>query len=82
MPTILRKDGYRFFFFSNDGKEAPHIHVERDDSYAKFSLGPVRLLRSTGFNSMELNRMRKIVEQQETFFKEKWHEHFRSAKRT
>ena len=27
MPTILRRDGYRFFFYSKEGKEPPHIHV-------------------------------------------------------
>lgn len=28
MPTVLRVDGYRFFFYSNEGNEPPHIHVE------------------------------------------------------
>jgi len=36
MPTILRVGPYRFFFYSADGEEPPHVHVERDDSVAKF----------------------------------------------
>jgi hypothetical protein len=28
MPTVLRVKGYRFFFFSNEGAEPPHIHIE------------------------------------------------------
>lgn len=33
MPTVLRVAGYRFFF-SNEGNEPPHIHVEHDEAYA------------------------------------------------
>ena len=28
MPTVLRVHGYRFFFFSNEGREPAHIHVQ------------------------------------------------------
>ena len=28
MPTVLNIRGYRFFFFSMEGSEPPHIHVE------------------------------------------------------
>jgi hypothetical protein len=38
MPTILRLDGYRFFFFSNENNEPPHIHVEFGDKLAKYWL--------------------------------------------
>jgi hypothetical protein len=40
MPTVLRSGPYRFFFYAGDGSEPPHVHVERDDSEAKFWLGP------------------------------------------
>jgi hypothetical protein len=36
MPTVLRIRGHRFFFFSGEGTEAPHIHVETAENYAKF----------------------------------------------
>ena len=35
-PTGLRVGPYRLFFFSNEGGEPPHIHVEREDPPAKF----------------------------------------------
>ena len=38
MPTVLRVDGYRFYFFSREGQEPPHIHVEQAERYAKFWL--------------------------------------------
>jgi Domain of unknown function (DUF4160) len=29
MPTILRINGYRFFFYSNENDEPAHVHVEK-----------------------------------------------------
>jgi len=43
MPTILKIKGYRFFFFSREGKEPSHIHVENAERYAKFWLNPIQL---------------------------------------
>ena len=39
MPTVLVVEGYRFFFFSNEGFEPPHIHVEKGDSHAQMVAG-------------------------------------------
>ena len=39
MPTVLNAGGYRFFFYSLEGSEPPHIHVEYGRSTAKFWLG-------------------------------------------
>lgn len=36
MPTVLRIKGYRFFFFSLEETEPPHIHVEQAERVAKF----------------------------------------------
>jgi hypothetical protein len=49
MPTALIVGPYRFFFYSGDGGEPPHIHVERDQHVAKVWLDPVRLARTGGF---------------------------------
>jgi len=76
MPTILRVRGYRFFIFSNEGKEAPHVHVESAERYAKFWLDPVELARSVGYNPSELTRLRRMVEAHQSILLEKWHEHF------
>lgn len=76
MPTILRIDGYRFFFFSNEGNEPVHIHVESGDGYCKFWLKPIVLAYSTGYNSAELNKIRKLVEDNSTFIISSWNEYF------
>jgi hypothetical protein len=76
MPTVLRIRGYRFFFFSLEGKEPPHIHVEQAERYAKLWLDLVSFARSKGFRSSELSEILTIVEENKTLFLEKWHEHF------
>ena len=76
MPTVLIVKGYRFFFFSLDRGEPIHIHVEKDEDYAKFWLRPVALARSRGFRDHELGEIRRIIEANEDLFAERWHEHF------
>jgi len=76
MPTVLRLQGYRFFFYSVEGKEPPHIHVERGDETAKFWLSPVELAGSHGFRSHELARLRVMIYEQRVAFLEAWNVHF------
>ena len=48
-PTVLRVERCRFFFFSNEGHELPHVHAQDGDKLAKLWLEPVVLAASTGF---------------------------------
>ena len=61
MPTVLRVGPYRFFFFSSDGDEPIHIHVQRDKAIAKFWMEPLRLDYDTGFRASELRRIERII---------------------
>lgn len=76
MPEVLRVKGYRFFFFSLEGTEPPHIHVEQAERFAKFWLNPVTLVKSRSFRSGELTEIQNIVEEHRDLFMEKWNEHF------
>lgn len=76
MPTVLRKDGFRFFFFSNEGNEPPHIHVELGEGYAKYWLNPIELSFSIGLNSRQLLKLRNLVEENQELFKTSWHDYF------
>jgi hypothetical protein len=76
MPKVLTEGPYRFFFFSRENGEPPHVHVERDDAYAKLWLQPVRLARASGFAAHELNELIRIAQAHEPAFLESWHEHF------
>lgn len=67
---------YRFYFFSGDRHEPPHIHVERDNQTAKFWLQPVRLQNSGGFKAKEINRIQNLVAENQILFIEEWNEYF------
>ncbi len=75
MPTILLKDGYRFFFYSNDHLPI-HIHIERDNKTAKFNIENLELICSRKFNASELKEIRKLVEENKKLFINKWNEYF------
>ena len=76
MPTVLRSGPYRFFFYSSDGNEPPHIHVARDDAVAKFWLDPLRHDHSLGFRAPELRRIESIIAGQKPALLKAWHEYF------
>jgi len=67
---------YRFFFYSNEYGEPPHIHVQRDAAVAKFWLAPTSLAKSRGFSAQELGRLARLVTQHRDQFEESWNEHF------
>ncbi|MCY4582919.1 MAG: DUF4160 domain-containing protein [Chloroflexi bacterium] len=78
MPTIHREGPYRFMFYASDWNEPPHVHVIRDRLDAKFWLTPVRLQSSGGFRPVEINRITRIIEEQQEQFLEAWNDHFAS----
>ena len=76
MPTVLRVGRYRFHFFSNEGREASHIHVKAGLDQAKFWIEPVELAANYGFKGHELNEIKRIIEENQTLLIEAWYEYF------
>jgi len=76
MPSVTRIGAYRFFFYNNEGTEPPHIHVQHEQSLAKFWLDPLALAASTGFASHELRRIEGIIAKNQVSFLESWREFF------
>jgi hypothetical protein len=76
MPTALRTGPYRFFSYSADRQEPPHVHVEREYMNAKFWLDPVRFEGSSGFGRSELQRLRRLVEENKEHLLRQWNEYF------
>lgn len=76
MPTVLRIGPYRFYFYSHEPNEPPHIHIDRDDKSAKFWVNPVSLARNLGFKANELRQIEHIVAENEPVILEKWNEYF------
>jgi hypothetical protein len=76
MPTLLLIEGFRFYFFSDERQEPPHVHVRKGDSVAKLWLRPVGLAFARGFNRTELRRVRELTFEHQVFFIERWNEYF------
>ena len=80
-PTVLRSGPYRFFFFSSDRHEPPHVHVKREDKLVKLWLSPVREAYNYGFGSQELNRIAAIAQENEPALLKAWHDYFNDPDR-
>jgi hypothetical protein len=76
MPAIDDIGPYKFFFYSAEGREPPHVHIRRDRATAKYWLDPVRLCRSRGFSDHELRKIQRIVQENRNRMLEAWNEYF------
>ncbi|MBA3237639.1 MAG: DUF4160 domain-containing protein [Parachlamydiaceae bacterium] len=79
MPTIFVFEGYRFFFYSNEGnpREPCHIHIRKGEALAKFWLSPkIALAESYAMSPKELTRLFKIVEENRKLLEDGWNEFF------
>jgi hypothetical protein len=75
MPTVLRVGSYRFYFFSNEGNEPPHIHVKARSDIAKFWFSPIDIASNYGFRAYELNKIQQIIEKHQLELLEAWNEY-------
>jgi hypothetical protein len=76
MPTVLRVGPYRFYFYSHEPNEPPHIHIDRDELSAKFWLDPVQLARNLGFSPKDLRIIEEMVVEHQQDIQEKWDGYF------
>jgi len=76
MPNVLRSCPFRFYFYSHETNEPPHVHVDRDELSAKFWLQPVSLARNLGFSPKELRRIQELVIQHQEQLLEAWNGYF------
>ena len=76
MPTVLLLLQYRFYFYSRENNEPPHIHVEWGDKLAKYWLEPVKLASYKRFRAHELTAVRQLVEEHRDVFARAWNEYF------
>ena len=77
MPTVLRIGSYRFHFYSDEGDEPAHIHVEVGEGECKFWLDPVTLARSINVAPVEVRKIERLVFEHKKFLKGKYDEFHR-----
>ena len=77
MPVVLRIKGYRFYFFSNEGDEPMHVHIEKADANGKMWLEPsIEAEYFYGFSSKEIKEVKELVTENIELLKNAWNEYF------
>ena len=63
MPVVFRHEGFRFFFYSNEGnpREPLHIHARKGEAEANFWLSPVAVAESDGFDAKTLRNLLDVI---------------------
>jgi len=80
MPKVFEIEGYRGFFFSNEGTplEPVHIHIKKGEGEAKFWVTPnVTLAESWSMKVSELTRAQEIVVEHQREILDLWNRYFR-----
>ncbi|HRO42253.1 MAG TPA: DUF4160 domain-containing protein [Flavipsychrobacter sp.] len=77
MPTILRFQGFRLFFFSLEHLPI-HVHIENADSECKFEINPVKLIWNKGMKEPDVRKAEEIVKQHKRLIESKCLEYFGS----
>jgi hypothetical protein len=71
---VYREHGYVFRFYSNEGNEPPHVHVRKGGSESKWWLDPIAMQHNYGYSPKELRVIRRIIEEELSFFLDAWNE--------
>jgi len=75
MPIVFEKDGYKFFFYSNEHLPI-HVHVRYGGGEAVFDIeDTIDLRESQQMKVNELRKALKLAEEHQKLIVEKWHEH-------
>ena len=75
-PTIFKKGGYRFFFFSRE-EDRKHVHVISGDGEAKFWLEPeIELAKNYRFSRKKLKEIESLIEVHYNELIRAWEKHF------
>jgi len=78
MPTILLINGWRVFFYSNEGHESPHVHAVKGDAECKLWIDidayDIQEARSHGMSPRLRREIRKIVFDHFDYIVERWND--------
>ncbi|HRE41993.1 MAG TPA: DUF4160 domain-containing protein [Ignavibacteria bacterium] len=81
MPEVFRKNGWRFFFYSNEGNEPIHIHCQNSEKTCKFfidiKLKELYLADSKNVSNSDISKVKKMIIDNLDVIILKWNEHFK-----
>ena len=74
MPTVFTKNGFRFFFYSNEHRPI-HVHVRYGGGEAVFNIEPeIELRESQGLKVRELARAEELAAEYRELIVQRWNE--------
>ena len=74
MPRAIEDiEGYRFSFWSNEGREPIHVHVEKGGAEAKVWLEPeLQFAWNAGFKQGQVRRIVDLLKENQHAVQEAW----------
>ncbi|MBV5279198.1 MAG: DUF4160 domain-containing protein [Campylobacteraceae bacterium] len=75
MPTVLKIDGFRFFFFSDEHMPV-HIHVEKGDGYMRVELETLKVTNRQNFTKSDERKIMTIIQEHQNELIGAWNEYF------
>lgn len=79
MPTVLVKDGFRFFFYSHEGNEPPHIHIIGKGGEMKVWLSNLVISKVYNLSPKEQRIILEIMSANIELFKKEWENFYGSV---
>jgi hypothetical protein len=79
MPVVFRHNGFRFFFYSNEGdpREPLHIHVRKGECLAKIWLESwPEVAESYKLSAQELRELLDVAIRHKDEIERSWNEYF------
>ena len=74
MPTLLNKNGFKFFFYANE-HEPKHIHIMKNDCFAKVELETLKVHKNY-LKDKDLKLALEILKENKNKFEKVWDEWF------
>lgn len=75
LPTVLRVDGFRFFFFSDEHLPL-HIHVEKGNGYMRVELETLKVTKRYKFSKNDEKKIITIIQEHKQKLIGAWDEYF------
>lgn len=75
MKAIFNLFDFKFLFYANDNNPI-HVHVYKGETRAKFTLSPVKLIENEGLEINDVQKIMKILRDNEEILAENWNKHF------
>ncbi|HEX5329859.1 DUF4160 domain-containing protein [Sulfuricurvum sp.] len=74
MPTLLNLNGFKFFFYANE-HEPKHIHVMKNEGFAKVELESLTVVQNY-LKAKDLKVALEIIKENKNEFERMWDEWF------